>query len=441
MEAKLVTPRRRQEWPSGWRLAATAALVLALAAVVALVATWRPAMAPVTPPPPSSFDRSEIARGAGLAHLGYCAVCHSAPGGAAFAGGLDLKTPFGDVYSTNITPDAETGIGRWSQPAFVRAMRQGVARNGAHLYPAFPYDHFSEASEGDLRALYAFLMTRVPVRAPPHTNHLIPPLGFRPLLAGWKLLFLRPRPVEADSRRSAEWNRGRYLVESLSHCGGCHAPRNALGAEERAHGLTGGWSEGWYAPPLDATSPAARVWTVERMDAYLRTGLSLSHAAAAGPMGPVTRELSAAPPGDVHAIAVYVSSLMAGAPASRAETPGQDRAAAAAKAYPQGAVLFAGACAGCHGPGAPMMLEGRPALSLGTPLYEDGPRDTLQIMLRGLNKPVGRAGPYMPPFSDSFSDAQLAEIGAYLRARYTDRAPWPGELTREAAKARKEGAS
>jgi mono/diheme cytochrome c family protein len=415
--------------------------MVAFVGLLALLSTWRPPIAAIAPPPPSGFAQDEVVRGAALAHLGYCAVCHSAPDGAPYAGGLKLKTPFGAVYSSNITPDAATGIGRWSLPALDRAMRQGVSRNGAHLYPAFPYDHFTHATDGDVKAIYAFLMTRSPVRATPPANRLIPPLGFRPLLAGWKLLFLHTGSIATDPNRSAEWNRGRYLAESLAHCGGCHTPRNAFGAEERTHAYDGGYAEGWYAPPLNASSPAAQAWTVDRMDGYLRTGLDLNHAAAAGPMGEVARQLSAAPPADVHAIAVYIASLMAGAPASRSETPPVDRAAQAARDHPQGAALFAGACSSCHGPGAPMMLEGRPQLSLGTPLYEPTPRDVIQIVLFGLKPPVGRSGPYMPPFGDSVSDAGVADITAYLRARYSDKPPWPGDLKQEVAKARKEGAS
>ena len=412
---------------------------LAIAAVIAWASTWRPAIAPIAPSSAARFDRAAIGRGASLAHLGYCTVCHAAPGGAPYAGGLGLKTPFGAVYSTNITPDPEPGIGRWSLPAFERAMRLGLSRNGAHLYPAFPYDHFTRTRDADLRDIYAFLMTRAPVRAAAPANRLIPPLGFRPLLAGWKLLFLHTGAVPDDPAHSAEWNRGRYLSDSLAHCGGCHSPRNALGAEDQTHAFAGGWAEGWYAPPLNGASPAVRAWTADRLEAYLRTGLSLSHAAAAGPMGPVTRQLSAANQQDVHASAVYISSLMSGAPAARAEPAGPDRMALAARAYPKGAALFAGACATCHGSGAPMMLEGRPPLSLGTPLSEPSPHDTVQIMLQGLGPPVGRAGPYMPAFGDSFTDAQAAEIVAYLRARYTDHPPWPGDLTAEVRKARKEG--
>lgn len=404
---------------------------------MALALTFRPPIAPITPPGRATFSPSSIERGAALAHLGDCAVCHTAQRGQDYAGGLPIKTPFGTVYSSNITPDPAHGIGRWSKAAFVRAMRDGVARNGAHLYPAFPYDHFTLAKDADLGDLYAFLMTRRAVAAAPPANRLIPPLGFRPVLVGWKLLFLHKGVMANNPAQSPDWNRGRYLVESLAHCGGCHTPRNMLGAEERAHDLAGGWAEGWYAPPLDAASPAVRAWTSERLFTYLRTGLSPSHAAAAGPMGPVTRELSQAPAADVQAIAVYIAARMGrAAPQTGADI---DRAAAAARAEPQGAALFAGACATCHGAGAPMMLEGRPHMSLGTPLYEPTPRDTVQIILQGLNPPVGRSGPYMPAFAGSFSDAQIAQITAYLRARYTDRPPWPGDLKAAVGKARTEG--
>jgi mono/diheme cytochrome c family protein len=412
---------------------------MVVAGVIALATTYQPSLQKIAPPPPATFAKAAVVRGAGLAQIGDCVACH----GASYAGGSPVHTPFGTVFATNITPDPATGIGAWSLVAFRRALSKGVARDGSRLYPALPYDHFTHTSAADLDDLYAFLMTRTPVRATAPANRLIPPLGFRPLLAGWQWLFLHPGVAASDPSRSADWNRGRYLVEGLAHCGACHTPRNLLGAEEPDHAYAGGWSDGWYAPPLNASSPAARAWTPEAMYDYLRTGLSFSHAAAAGPMGAVSRELSAAPDADVRAIATYTSSLMAGAKAARvvAAAPAPDQAEAAARAHPQGAALFAGACATCHGPGAPMMLEGRPVLSIGTPLYEATPRDTMKIILQGLESPVGRSGPYMPAFGDSLTDAQVGEIAAYLRARYSDRPPWPGDLSHEAAQARKAGAS
>jgi mono/diheme cytochrome c family protein len=416
---------------SGWKIRAS----VAAAAGLALGAcTWGGRALP--PPPPQTFDRAEVVRGAELAKLGDCQGCHTADGGAAFAGGRPVATPFGAIYATNITPDLATGLGRYSQEAFVRAMRRGIRADGAHLYPAFPYDHFAYADDADLAALYAFLMTRRPVAQTTPPNRLPPPLGFRPLIGGWKALYFHPGREPPTAGRSAEWTRGAYLVKSLGHCGACHTPHNGLGAEQTHEALDGGYQEGWYAPPLNAKTPASVPWTVERLERYLRTGIDADHAAAAGPMGAVVRELARAPQADLHAMAVYLADLMGG----QGPVAIVDRADEAARAHPEGASLYAGACAACHDAGSPMMLEGRPALALGTPLHEADPRDTIQIILQGLEPPAGPAGPYMPAFAASLTDAQVASITAYLRARYTDKPAWDN-LGQAVAKARKEGAS
>jgi mono/diheme cytochrome c family protein len=399
------------------------AIGLAAVLLAAFAVSWQPAW-PALANPSATFDPAIVARGEKLAHLGNCAGCHTAQGGRPFAGGRPLETPFGTVFTTNITPDPETGIGRWSRKAFVRALREGVARNGDLLYPAFPYDHFTHASDSDIDALYAFLMTRPAVQARAPVNRLKEPFGFRPLLAGWNLLFLHKGPLVDDPGQSAEWNRGRALAEGLAHCGGCHTPRNELGAERSDHAYDGAWTEGWYAPPLNTSSPAVRPWTADALFAYLRTGLSATHAAAAGPMGSVTRGLAQASEDDVRAIAVYFASLMAHAPAAQGSPPA-DKGNVTDAAHPEAAALFAGACATCHAAGAPMMQEGRPSLAWGTPLHEDTPNDTIQIIVHGLAPPAGRSGPTMPAYGDSFSDRQLADITAYLRARYTDKPPWP----------------
>jgi nicotinate dehydrogenase subunit B len=412
-------------------------VLLALAAF--LILAYRPAIAEVTRPNPRSFDPELVARGANVARLGNCVSCHQSSGGRPYAGGYPVKTPFGTIYGSNITPDAETGIGRWSLAAFERALRQGISRDGSHLYPAFPYTHYANVTDGDVDALYAFLMTRPAVRATPLANNLTPPLGFRPLLAGWKLLFFHPEPVRADPVHSAEWNRGRYIGETLAHCTACHSPRGLLQQEKRGvRAYDGGWSGGWYAPPLNARSPAVRAWTTERLDAYFRTGLSVHHAAAAGPMGPVTYNLARATSADVRALATYYAWWMRDAPATWSEPPLPDRRAAATRQYPAGARLYDGACAVCHEPGAPMMVAGRPALPLGTPLHEDNPRDTIQIILQGLHPPVAASGPYMPAYADALTDAQVADIVGYLKARHGTGPVWK-DLPDEVAKARKEG--
>ncbi|HEV2530790.1 c-type cytochrome [Phenylobacterium sp.] len=412
---------------------------LAAAGTLILVASACAGGPKLPPPPAQTFERAEIERGAGLAKLGDCQGCHTADGGVAYAGGRPLKTPFGTLYATNITPDRETGLGRYTKEAFVRAMRRGVRADGAHLYPAFPYDHFAYADDRDLDALYAFLMTRRPVVQTAPANRLIPPANIRSVLAIWKALFFHPGPPAAPDPND-EQARGAYLVQSLGHCGACHTPHNVLGAEDRKRGLDGGYQEGWYAPPLNALSPASAAWTPEGLERYFKTGLDRDHAAAAGPMGTVVRELARAPDADLHAMAVYLAQVMRPSPAGQGRAALVDRAEAAQRAHPEGASLYAGACATCHEPGAPMMLEGRPPLPLGTPLHEADPRDVLQIVLQGLKPPLGGAGPYMPAFASSLTDRQVAEIAAYVRARYSDRPPWP-DLTAAVAKARKEGAS
>ena len=412
----------------------TAAVVAGAGALIALVLVYRPAVAPIAPPDPKSFALAEVEKGAALAAVGDCAVCHTADGGRPYAGGRALTTPFGTLYATNITPDAKTGIGSWSEEAFRRAMREGVAQDGSHLYPALPYEHFTHVSDEDLDAIYAFLMTRPPVEAAAPPNKLIPPLGFRPLLAGWKLLFLHEAPFRPAEGQNAEWNRGAYLVEGLGHCGGCHTPRNLAGGEETGHAFAGGVAEGWVAPALDGSNPAVKAWTADALYTYLRADLDPQHSAAAGPMGPVTHDLSQVPDADVHAIATYIASQMGRRPGA-APVDQPDRAL---KAHPVGATLFAGACSSCHGTGAPMLQQGRPDLSLVSVLQEDDPADTIRIILQGMKPPVGDKGPTMPPFADNLTTHQVAEIAAYLRSRFSQRPAWP-LLEPAVADARKEG--
>lgn len=410
--------------------------LFAAVAIFALALTWRPAIDEISPPSPASFSTEQVAHGAVMAKLGDCAVCHTADRGRPLAGGRPLATPFGTLYSDNITPDPETGIGRWSLAAFRRAMRDGVSRSGAHLYPALPYEHFTHVADVDLDALYAFLMTRRPVRHEAPANRLIPPLGFRPLLAGWKLLFLHKGPVAYDRGRSAEWNRGAYIVQGLGHCGGCHTPRNIAGGEKRGRELAGGVAEGWRAPPLDGSNAAARTWTADALRQYLSTGISPDHSAAGGPMGPVVESLSQVPEADVRAIAIYVASRMGNGtyvPTARAiEAPQR-----ASRTFPRGASIFAGACAGCHGTGAPMTGQGRPALGLATNLRDDDPTSAVQAVLRGIQPPVRGRGPMMPAFAEALTDSQVADVVSYARARFTDRPAW-NKLERKVAKARKE---
>jgi mono/diheme cytochrome c family protein len=289
-----------------------AALVIG-GAVAAFAVIWRPAIPAIEPPSPQAFDAALVRHGRDLAAIGNCNDCHTLRGGRDFAGGFPVPTPFGTIYSSNITPDAETGIGRWPEEAFRRAMRSGVDREGRHLYPTFPYDHFTNVTDEDDRALYAYLMTREPVHAPARDNQLSFPLDQRFVVAGWKLLFLHRGTYQPDLTRSAEWNRGAYLVEGLAHCGACHTPCNALGAERAGAPFAGGEVDNWYAYPINAQSPSLVPWDADALFAYLRDGWQPDHGTARGPMAQVVSNLSDVPDSDIRAIATYMAGVF-GAP-------------------------------------------------------------------------------------------------------------------------------
>jgi nicotinate dehydrogenase subunit B len=408
-----------------------AALVAAGVGIAAAVLPWR-SIAPIARPDASTYSLATIARGRQLAALGDCAVCHTSANGAINAGGRAIETPFGTIYSTNITPDPETGMGAWSYPAFERAMREGIHRDGRHLYPAFPYTHFAKADDADLQALYAYLMAQAPVRAEPPKNALAFPFNLRPLMAGWNALFHQPGVFEADATKSAIWNRGAYLVEGLGHCGACHSPRNALGAEKQTAYLAGGFAEGWEAPPLTSLSRAPIPWSEDELFAYLRSGESRFHGVAAGPMAPVVRELANLPDEDIRAMAVYLASFNGNA----IDKPAQDALAAeletltrarTVSASPAGARLYEGACAVCHAVGGAPLFGSRPSLALNSNLHSAVPDNLIQVILHGIASPVSSDLGYMPPFKDSMTDDQLAELVSYLRQQFApEKPPWTG---------------
>jgi mono/diheme cytochrome c family protein len=285
-------------------------LLLVLLGAAGLAYSWHDDLPPANPPARGVFSAELVTRGSQLAALGNCMTCHTASPGSPYAGGVPLLTPFGTIHSTNITPDPVHGIGRWSEGAFRRAMREGVSRDGHLLYPAFPYDHFTRLSDDDIHALYALVMTRDPIAQAPRKNDLRFPFNLRPLVAGWNMLNLDKKPLQPAADHRAEWNRGAYLVDSLGHCSACHTPRNKLGAEDRLQFLNGGEADGWYAPALNSKSPSPLPWTVDAMTSYLRTGIAPDHAIAGGPMARVVDSFRGADEKDVRAMAVYIVSLM-----------------------------------------------------------------------------------------------------------------------------------
>ena len=412
--------------------ATIAALCAAAVGIGAAVLPWR-AIAPIARPDASVYSAATIARGQQLAALGDCAVCHTdTSGGAVNAGGRAIETPFGTIWSTNITSDPATGIGAWSYPAFERAMREGIHRDGRHLYPAFPYPHFARADDADMQALYAYLMAQPAVRAENRETKLPFPFNLRPLMAGWNALFHRARAFEADATKSAAWNRGAYLVEGFGHCGACHSPRNALGAERAKAYLAGGFAEGWEAPALTSLSHAPIPWSEDELFAYLRTGESRFHGVAAGPMAPVVKELASLPDQDIRAMAVYLGSFNQTALGKSDEVLFAARlesltATRAVSASPLGARLYEGACAVCHRVGGPPLFGSRPSLALNSNLHSAMPDNLIQVVLHGIASPASSDLGYMPGFKDSMSDDQLAELVSYLRQQFApDKPAWSG---------------
>jgi mono/diheme cytochrome c family protein len=409
--------------------------------LVFLGLAWRPAIAAIDPPAKLNFPDDLIARGKVLAGAGYCAVCHTRAGGQPFAGGLGVKTPFGTVYSTNLTPDPETGMGRWSLEAFTRAMHEGVSRDGSHLFPVFPYDHFTKVSDDDLKALYAYIMSIPPVRAVAPANTIPFPLNIRLLQEGWKLLFFKGGRYQSDPSKSAEWNRGAYLATGLSHCGGCHTPRNLLGAERSGDDYVGAVVDNWIAPALTDTNPSPVPWTESELFSYLRSGLAPLHGVTAGPMSPVVHTgLAAVPEADIHAVAVYFADLdhaasrTATIDATVKEALARSRFGSARETDPD-ARLYAGACVGCHYNAGPDPLAVRPELALNSALALPEPTNFIHVVLDGIGVAEGGPGLVMPGYAAALSDSDIGRLAAYLRRTRTDKPAWT-EIEQKIAAAR-----
>ncbi|HWH83923.1 MAG TPA: cytochrome c, partial [Burkholderiaceae bacterium] len=300
------------------------------------------------------------------------------------------------------------------------------SRDGHHLYPAFPYTAFTRTTDADLAALYAYLMAQPAVVSHVPETRLAFPFGVRALMAAWNALYLAPGPAPAVAARSAEWNRGAYLVNGLGHCGACHTPRDALGAERggAAH-LAGAMVDGWEAPALTSLSLAPVPWTEEALFRYLRFGHSAEHGSASGPMAPVVRQLAPLPDADVRAMATYLAAFNA---------PGVETAAtaalvvqrAAASAAPPGAAqrLFTTACGACHHDGdGPVLLGRNIPLALSTKLHAAQPDNLLRVIREGIREPASPEVGFMPAFGAAFDDAQLALLTAYLRQRFAPERP------------------
>jgi mono/diheme cytochrome c family protein len=398
---------------------------------------------------PSIVDAqtSLIDQGRYLATVGDCVSCHTRPKGAPFAGGLPLATPFGVIYSANITPDPATGIGKWSEQQFARALREGIAADGRHLYPAFPYTSYTKITDADVHAIYAWLRSLKPVRYTPPPNEMHFPFSIRGLLAGWNLLYLRTGGYVSDPARTSEWNRGAYLVQGLGHCGACHTPRGPLGGERAREALSGGayldevtdeviddrvaalderTVRLWSAANLTEGPTGLAAWSVDEIAAYLTTG----HNARAGAFGPMslviansTSHLTVA---DIRAIAVYLKSLPPARPPDSSKADEHRRSA--------GEIVYTTRCGDCHqstGLGMPRGKDADPSKTApplaGNPaLQAANPATLINVVLYGAHEAV--PGPLTWPRMSGFElsvgldDEQIAALCTYVRSSWGNRA-------------------
>lgn len=365
-----------------------------------------------------------IARGAYLARAGNCMGCHTERGGVEYAGGRGVPTPFGTIYAPNLTPDPTHGIGAWTRAEFWRALHNGRARDGRLLYPAFPYPNYTRITRDDADAIFAFLRSLPPSNQANRAHTLQFPFDQQAALAVWRALYFRPAQIEPDATRSAEWNRGAYLVEGLGHCNACHASRNALGATASPLDLAGGLIpvQNWYAPSLASPREAGvGDWSDAHVVELLRIGIS-ARGAVMGPMGEVvsgsTQHLNDA---DLRAMVAYLKAL-----APRADAAPTPSASATVALNTPGAKLYERHCASCHGDSGEGVPGVYPALAGSRAVVMATPANLVHMVLEGGFPPVtaGNPRPYgMPPFATVLSNDEIAQLLTHLRSSWGNQAP------------------
>ncbi|HEX3421795.1 MAG TPA: c-type cytochrome [Sphingomicrobium sp.] len=421
-------------WPrsfTGRTILVIAALILLLVLISAGTWLWFSANEPkfsdpppgllsiLTEPIPEGPNADLIRRGRYLTIAGDCASCHTRRGGRPFEGGLGLQTPFGIIYSANLTSDRDNGIGAWTPEQFFNALHNGAAPGNKRLYPALPYPHFTIVSRADTDAILAYLKTVPPVHYAQPGNRLPFPVDIRASLIAWNALNFSPHAFQGNSAMSAQWNRGAYLVEGLEHCGACHTPKNVLGAELNNQAYRGAAIENWVAPDLTG-NPRTGLgrWSSNDIVQYLQTGRN-AHANASGLMGEVVAySTSLLSDSDLLAIAAYLKSL----PASPTLSSGAPDAAA----MRAGSAIFFDACTACHlagGKGQPGMF---PPLQGSNVAQQDDPTGVIHLILAGTRTAPTRSRPgfqSMPSFAWKLSDQEVADVATYIRNSWGNRAP------------------
>ncbi len=375
--------------------------------------------------PSDPAKRAElIQRGEYLARAGDCIACHTARGGQPFAGGLAMPTPFGTLYTPNITPDHETGIGAWSAGDFYRAMHAGRGKDGRFLYPAFPFPSYTKVTRADSDAIYTYLHSLAPVHQPNRPNEMQFPFSFRPLLIGWRLLFFSKGEFKPDPAQSAEWNRGAYLVEGLGHCSMCHTSINLLGGENKNASFSGGLIplQNWYAPSLTSSEAGLGDWTLEDIAGFLKIGVS-QRGAVFGPMSEVVHNsLQYLSDADIRAMSVYLKALPQN---KEPPEPAQYKVSKSlgVTLRVDGKKIYIQLCAVCHeenGLGRPPHW---PPLANNQSIQMRSAVNPIRMVLEGGYPPstAGNPRPYgMPPFAQLLSDQEIAAVVTYIRTSWNN---------------------
>lgn len=362
-----------------------------------------------------------LTRGKYLTEAADCEACHTARGGVAFAGGRPFVLPFGTIYTPNITPDAETGIGKWSDADFVKAVHKGIAPDGSRLYPAFPYASYTMLTDADVLAIKAYLLSLKPVHQASKPNTFSFPYNQRWLMGFWSAFFNSDKRFRPVPEQSPAWNRGAYLVEAAGHCGECHTPRNTLQAMNMRQKFAGGQAEGWNAYNITADRVSGiGAWSTAELATYLTKGHALGKGTASGPMRDVVElSLSRMTPGDIAAIATYVQSVPALSSATLPQMAGP--APALAKAgpgdNPMGKRLFEGNCASCHAWNGQGALVQEAQLTGNRAVNDVTAANVAQMVMNGVGHPNG-GRPYMPSFAAAYTDREIATVSNYVTARF-----------------------
>jgi mono/diheme cytochrome c family protein len=376
--------------------------------------------------PASLAQASLIERGAYLAKAADCMVCHTTQGGKEYAGGLGFKLPFGTLYSTNITPDKETGIGNYSDQDFLNAMHRGIRRDGARLYPAMPYTSYTYVSDADALAIKAYLFSLPPVRATAPANTLEFPFNQRWAMAIWSELFNPDTRFEPDISKNPEWNRGAYLAEALAHCGECHTPRNLAFALNNRKKFAGAVTAGWRAFNIssDKTTGIGN-WRDDDLVSYLSVGHAAGHGTASGPMGEaVDHSFSQMAPEDIRAVVAYLRTVP---PTASTDLPATLAPPASAShkeggtADARGKMVFEGACVSCHSWTGESAVSPMATLTGAWAVNDPGATNVAQIVISGTKRHTPDGALSMPAFGNAYSDDEIAAVANYVTARFGTR--------------------